>query len=74
MKIGDQVKYRGDKKNRIGKIKTIQGSKWLQVEWSDQVILLEHIKDLDLVGPAGAVPMSKNRESKNIFLDKPSHI
>ena len=61
MEVGDLVKYRGDKKNLSGVIKIKKGQKWVKVLWSDNIILSEHVGDLQT---SGAPPQERKRESK----------
>jgi hypothetical protein len=52
MKIGDLVKYCGDEKNLSGTIKEKKGKKWVKVLWADNVILSEHVGDLQVISAA----------------------
>jgi transcription antitermination factor NusG len=50
MKTGDEVKYtEGSFIHLTGKIKVVKGRKWLTIEWSDGIILTEHIEDLQFI-------------------------
>mgnify|MGYP005831141343 FL=1 len=50
MKAGDKVQYREGKFiNLVGEIRAIQGRKWIKVQWSDNVVLVEHINDLNFL-------------------------
>ena len=47
MKEGTQVKYiEGSFVHLTGFIKKVKGKKWIIVEWSDGIILKEHVDDL----------------------------
>jgi len=60
--IGDLVKYCGNERSLTGVVKTRRGTKWFDILWSDDVVLSEHIDDLQVL--SGATPRKKKRESK----------
>jgi len=62
MRVGDLVKYKESINTLTGIIKGQEGKKWFKVLWADNIILSEHMGDLQVV--ACKAQDRKKRESK----------